>query len=493
MRKMFSFFTAFLLLFNGVLIFAKTPECVTKLMQADFMKNADFSLLIKDINSGEIIYDYNINGNMTPASVLKIATTAAALELFGDDYRYKTSLQYDGEIKNDVLNGNIYINGSGDPTLGSKHFDPKANFLSEWTEAIKKLGIKKITGSIISDESIFDYQGINPKWEFEDLGLGYAAGSYGINIFDNSYELNLKSGEVGTKPVLVSAFPEVELDFINNIIVSDRPTCVTVFGIPFSNKRYLSGSMLPNSSCKIYGDIPDPALYLSNLLKKHLENIGIEIGIPSTCSRILTQSGKRLVSKERITIVETYSPKMSEIVKVTNTLSCNLFADALLKTIGNLYLKTEETLTSFGKGISVLTSLWKSKGIDCTLILYDGSGLAPVNKVNAVFISEILQYMATKSVYSRVFYDSLPSVGQQGTVKNLLHNTCLKGTARLKSGSMSNVRCFAGYIDAKLVDAEKNNFDGRYIIVIFANNYHCNDRKINEEIEKIFLNLFSTC
>ena len=493
MKKIFLSFVVFLL-FSSTCIFANTPECVEKLMQADFMKNADFSFLVKNVDSGEIIYDYNIKGNMTPASVMKIVTTASALELLGDDYRYETLLQYDGKIKDGVLNGNIYIKGSGDPTLGSKYFDPESKFLSEWAEAIKKMGIKKITGSIISDESIFDDRGIHPKWEVEDLGLSYAAGSYGINVSDNVCTVDAKSGKSGEKAV-ISISPEVNIDFMNNIVVSNEASRadVELSVCLFSGRYCLTGSMPPNSSFSTRVVVPDPAMYLANLLKKYLEGIGIEVKTPSTCNRILTQSGKRLVPSERTTIMKTCSPKMSEIIKVTNTVSCNLFADALLKTIGKMYTKKEGTLTSFSKGISVLKSLWASKGIDCSLVLYDGSGLSPVNKVNAVFISEILRYMATKSVYSHVFFDSLPLVGQQGTVKNLLRDTCLQGAASLKTGSMDSVRCFAGYVNAKLVDTEKDGSNERYVVVIFANNYHCENSMINKEVEKILLSLFSKC
>ena len=108
-------------------IYASTPQCVKDLMLTDYMKNSDFSMIVKDLKSGKIIYDYNINKGIIPASTLKIITTSTTLELFGSDYRYETILQYDGKIKNGVLYGNIYIKGSGDPTLGSKYFERMEN------------------------------------------------------------------------------------------------------------------------------------------------------------------------------------------------------------------------------------------------------------------------------------------------------------------------------------------------------------------------------
>ncbi|GMB10625.1 MAG: D-alanyl-D-alanine carboxypeptidase/D-alanyl-D-alanine-endopeptidase [Candidatus Improbicoccus devescovinae] len=480
MKRFLSILSVFLFFIN-IIVLAETPRCVKNFMQTASMKNTDFAFIVKDIDSGEIVYDYNIKNNMVPASVLKIVTTATALEIFGADYRYKTHLQYDGEIKNGILHGNIYIKGSGDPTLGSEYFEPRTKFLVDWAEAIRKLSIKKITGQIISDESIFDNQGIHARWQAEDLGLHYAAGSYGLNVFDNRYKLFLKSGVLGSKPRIATAHPEMNLNFLNELTVSHKPSGATIFGVPFSNERFLNGSVAPNSSCMIYGDIPDPALYLANLLTETIKNLGIQIEGHPTCFRLISQSGKSLTQK-RQNITTTYSPPMSEIVKITNYLSHNLFADTLLKTIGTKHEKTDEPLNSFDKGIIVLKKYWANKGIDSDLILYDGSGLTPMNRITATFISDILVYMATKSLASEAFINSFPASGVTGTNNKLLHGTCLEGKALLKSGWISGVMCYAGYI---------NSNDKKYVICIFINNYHCNTCEINKAIEEILLNLFS--
>ncbi|MDR0404872.1 MAG: D-alanyl-D-alanine carboxypeptidase/D-alanyl-D-alanine-endopeptidase [Oscillospiraceae bacterium] len=481
MKKLLSAFAAFLI-FASVPVSAVTPQCVTDFMQTDSMKNADFALIVKDMETGEIVYDYNIKNSVVPASTLKTVTTATALEIFGADYRYETLLQYDGEIKDGVLHGNIHIKGSGDPSLGSEYFENQTKFLDDWAEAIQKLGIKKITGRVIADESIFDNQGTHPRWQAEDLGLGYGAGSYGINIFDNRYRLYLKSGEVGSKPTIEKTAPEMKFNFINTLTVSNNAIGGSIFGVPFSNERYLNGSLSPNSSKIVYGDISDPAVYVANLLTDKIENIGISTKEMPTCSRLLIQSGKSL-PQERKHITTTYSPALGEIVKVTNYFSRNLYADALLKTIGTLHPKTDKPLTSFEKGINILKKLWHcEKGIDCSLILYDGSGLAPVNRVTATFVSEILEYMATKSVHSEAFINSFPMAGVNGTANNFLRGTCLQGKAALKSGWMTGVQCYAGYITR---DRKK------YIVGVFANNYHCNTLEINKAIENILLNLFS--
>lgn len=124
MKKLLTIFASFLILFNiHFPAWADTPQCIKDLMLTDSMKNADFAMIAKDLKLVETLYDYNINKGIIPASTLKIITTSTALELLGPDYRYETILQHDGEIKNGILYGNIYIKGSGDPTLGSEYFE----------------------------------------------------------------------------------------------------------------------------------------------------------------------------------------------------------------------------------------------------------------------------------------------------------------------------------------------------------------------------------
>ena len=134
---------------------AQTPQPVKQLLNVPYMKGATFSIVVKDVQDGKTVYSYDEDREVSPASVLKTVATATALEILGDDYRYATSLEHDGSIKEGVLNGNLYIRGGGDPSLGSSHFAPDRNrytpaqntFIPEWIAALKKAGIRKITGA----------------------------------------------------------------------------------------------------------------------------------------------------------------------------------------------------------------------------------------------------------------------------------------------------------------------------------------------------------
>ena len=400
---------------------AQTPAPVKWLLQAPYMRGASFSLVVKDVQEGRTVYSYDTDRLQSPASVLKTVATATALEILGEDYRYPTTLEYDGILENGTLEGNLYIKGSGDPSLGSSHFAPGQNkFLSTWIAALQKAGIKHITGSVISDESIFDTEGVSIKWLREDMGNYYAPGSYGISIFDNMYKLSLQTGAAGTRPVLKGTEPDIPFIRFKNYLKAAPVSSDSAYiiGAPLDDVRYLYGVLPANREAYVLkGDIPDPALYLARYLTDQLQQKGIRVDGSPSCYRIEVEEN-RWKKGERKEIVTTYSPTLREIASICNHVSHNLYADALVKTVGLQYKpRRNEMISSFGRGVQVVKEYWEKKGLDVfPLRMNDGSGLAPADKVSAGFMGELLVYMATESAVSDAFIASLPQAGIEGSL-----------------------------------------------------------------------------
>ena len=465
---------------------AQTPAPVKWLLQAPYMRGASFSLVVKDVQEGRTVYSYDTDRLQSPASVLKTVATATALEILGEDYRYPTTLEYDGILENGTLEGNLYIKGSGDPSLGSSHFAPGQNkFLSTWIAALQKAGIKHITGSVISDESIFDTEGVSIKWLREDMGNYYAPGSYGISIFDNMYKLSLQTGAAGTRPVLKGTEPDIPFIRFKNYLKAAPVSSDSAYiiGAPLDDVRYLYGVLPANREAYVLkGDIPDPALYLARYLTDQLQQKGIRVDGSPSCYRIEVEEN-RWKKGERKEIVTTYSPTLREIASVCNHVSHNLYADALVKTVGLQYKpRRNEMISSFGRGVQVVKEYWEKKGLDVfPLRMNDGSGLAPADKVSAGFMGELLVYMATESAVSDAFIASLPQAGIEGSVRNFLKGSKLQGKARLKSGGITGVRSYAGYITK----------DGKtYAVAVFSNNYSCPMSRMTRALVKLLLQLF---
>ena len=476
----------FLLLCLHLLAGAQTPAPVKWLLQAPYMRGASFSLVVKDVQEGKTVYSYDTDRLQSPASVLKTVATATALEILGEDYRYPTTLEYDGILENGTLEGNLYIKGSGDPSLGSSHFALGQNkFLSTWIAALQKAGIKHITGSVISDESIFDTEGVSIKWLREDMGNYYAPGSYGISIFDNMYKLSLQTGAAGTRPVLKGTEPDIPFIRFKNYLKAAPVSSDSAYiiGAPLDDVRYLYGVLPANREAYVLkGDIPDPALYLARYLTDQLQQKGIRVDGSPSCYRIEVEEN-RWKKGERKEIVTTYSPTLREIASICNHVSHNLYADALVKTVGLQYKpRRNEMISSFGRGVQVVKEYWEKKGLDVfPLRMNDGSGLAPADKVSAGFMGELLVYMATESAVSDAFIASLPQAGIEGSVRNFLKGPKLQGKARLKSGGITGVRSYAGYITK----------DGKtYAVAVFSNNYSCPMSRMTGALEKLLLQLF---
>ena len=465
---------------------AQTPAPVKWLLQAPYMRGASFSLVVKDVQEGRTVYSYDTDRLQSPASVLKTVATATALEILGEDYRYPTTLEYDGILENGTLEGNLYIKGSGDPSLGSSHFAPGQNkCLSTWIAALQKAGIKHITGSVISDESIFDTEGVSIKWLREDMGNYYAPGSYGISIFDNMYKLSLQTGAAGTRPVLKGTEPDIPFIRFKNYLKAAPVSSDSAYiiGAPLDDVRYLYGVLPANREAYVLkGDIPDPALYLARYLTDQLQQKGIRVDGSPSCYRIEVEEN-RWKKGERKEIVTTYSPTLREIASICNHVSHNLYADALVKTVGLQYKpRRNEMISSFGRGVQVVKEYWEKKGLDVfPLRMNDGSGLAPADKVSAGFMGELLVYMATESAVSDAFIASLPQAGIEGSVRNFLKGSKLQGKAHLKSGGITGVRSYAGYITK----------DGKtYAVAVFSNNYSCPMSRMTRALEKLLLQLF---
>jgi D-alanyl-D-alanine carboxypeptidase/D-alanyl-D-alanine-endopeptidase (penicillin-binding protein 4) len=431
--KIFFIFIVVSLFCCGTL-FAQTPAALTAFLKKENLSHAAVGLKVVDLTNGKTLASYNENVALTPASTLKIVTTATALDNLGGDFYFKTPLLYDGSIQDSVLMGDLYINGVGDPTLGSEFVDrDREYFLREWLSVIKKAGIKSISGDIIVLDQLYGYEGVSPKWLIEDMGTYYAPGIYGISVFDNMYRVYLQSFSPGTDTEILYSEPQMDdLIFTNEIKASDSSSDDSnVFGMPFSNNRRLYGSIPANRiSFPVRGDIPDPGLYLAQYFYDFLLKQGIEVEGKATTYRLNPK-----LPAAGVEIGAAYSPDLKTIVREINLHSNNHYVEHLRKVL------VEQNQLD-------IPEYWEKRGLDSTaLFMFDGSGVSPANAVSTGFLTDILVYMDKKSGKQGAFYKSLPIAGKEGTVASFLKNTPLSGKVHIKSGSITNVQAFAGYVE----------------------------------------------
>ena len=433
------------------------------------LENANISLLVKDLSTGKTLYQLRPQTSIVPASTIKLVTTATALELYGPDYRFETTLEIDGEITDSVLNGNLYIVGSGDPTLGSEKMGD-ANFMDKWINAIKQAGIRHINGSVIADATRFDEEGVNPKWTWDDIGNYYSPGIWGIAYLDNTVRVTFKSDRIGTTPEIIRVAPEIPEMTIENRLKSTavKFDSAYFYGAPKSFQRTVSGAIPAfRPAFTVRAEIPNPALLLAQHFTQRLQQNGISVR---------ENPSENPLNKQKTTIIHKhYSPALSEIITEVNVKSNNFYAEQLFRSLG---LRNNNVATTDG-AIRVIRSFWQSKRLPIEqLFMNDGSGLTPTNGVSAHFFVELLTYMQTKSAHSEAFYNSLAIAGEKGTLEGILKNTELQGKIYAKSGTIARVRCYCGYIDYK---------DKKYVFAIMVNNANGNSWAVTKRIEDFLL------
>ena len=396
------------------------------------------SVYVQNMQTGEVIDSYRADHVVPPASVMKLLTTGAALEILGPGYRFPTVLEYTGTIENGVLHGNLYIHGSCDPSLGWKG---RTGFLDQWLKAVQKAGITTIDGGIIADMTMLDGEAQNPNWLCEDAGNYYAPGIFALNYYGNTMNIVLRSGEVGSVATVVNTDPQVDgLVFINRIRC-DKITYDGAFvsGLPYSRERYLTGAVPSNlGTFGVKGDLPNPGL----LLARHFTNRLREAGISVKHDANYIADYNPLVPP-RTELYIHYSEPLSEIIKETNVNSNNLYAEALFRHLGTRY-----TLPgTIHNSQDLLRDFWRRRGVTVqNAIIKDGCGLAPQDAVSAKAFVQLLSFMA-RSNNKEAWINSLPVSGQSGTLKSLCPKTELEGRIHAKSGTIAGTKNFAGYID----------------------------------------------
>ena len=411
---------------------------VSLLAKHPITSQANMSVLIVDARTGKTIDSYRPDYVVPPASVMKLLTTGAALEILGADFRFPTTLEYSCPLENGVLKGDLYIHGNCDPSLGWKG---RTGFLDQWVRAIRAAGIKRIEGSVVADMTMLDGDAQNPGWLCEDAGNYYAPGIFGINYYGNTMNIVLKSGEVGSVATVMSTEPQVEgLYFINRIRCSNiNYDGAFVSGMPYSRERYLTGSVPSNlGTFGVKGDLPNPGLLLAQHLTSRLRDAGITVGRDATY-----EADYNPLTPPRTVIYTHRSEPLRELIKETNINSNNLYAEAIFRYLGTRY----GLPGSIRGGQDLLRDFWRRRGVNIeSAIIKDGCGLAPQDAVSARTLVQLLTYML-RSKNADAFMASLPVSGVNGTLKKLCPGTPLEGKIHAKSGTISGTKNFAGYID----------------------------------------------
>ena len=447
------------------------------------LKNASISFYALDLDSNKIIAGLSPNLSLVPASTMKLVTTSTALEILGPNKRFPTSIKYAGEIDTAcrILNGNIYIIGGGDPCLGSERFEGYyGDVINKWAKKIIELGIDSIKGKVIGDATIFNEQMIPSTWIWGDLGNYYGAGPCGLSIYENKCKIELTSGNKGDSTEITYIYPYIpNLEFDNYVkSMLTKKDESYIFDAPYQENRIIKGGIpLNKKEFIIKGSIPDPAYLAAFELDMELRKLGIKIANPSTTIRKIKANNEALTNSKKKNITTTWSPKLSSIIEWTNTYSINLYAEHIMNQIGVYKYGSVDTVS----GTQATTDFWKKNGLDIDgFYINDGSGLSRFNAISAKQLVGILKHM-NESENKESFYNTLPIAGKSGTLRSVGKGTAAEGKVHAKSGYMTRVRSYAGYVKTK----NKRNI----AFALIVNNFNCTPYQMKKKMEKIMIKL----
>ncbi|WKS94596.1 D-alanyl-D-alanine carboxypeptidase/D-alanyl-D-alanine endopeptidase [Riemerella columbina] len=415
---------------------------IERLLDDPMLRNAQWGFVIYDPKKKQVISAYNEDTPLVPASTTKLLTTNAAMSIMGTKFRYNTQLEYSGNINNGVLEGNLYLVGSGDPTIGtglggSSKYTP---IIMDYIYAIRDAGITKITGDIYVQTAVFKENKI-------DLPANI------VWLEHNNYYLPVGSTQ--------GINPRNEKSIIKQKNPFNQEKRFFYIS-PYTKKTVYTDTFLSN---EIQGKVPDAPYYLANTLRASLLKNGISV--------LGTVQGKSMdINPEERFILTTYkSPKMEEIVYFTNQTSNNRFAEALLRSAG-FYKNGDESLDT---GRYTVEQVLREGGYDFYgLNLMDGSGLSRSNLVTPISQVKFLAGVMNAD-YFPAYFDSLPIAGQTGTLKSMFKYNDGYGQIFAKTGTLRAVKCLAGYI--------KTNTGKTLTFSLLINNYSGSVAQIKSKME----------
>jgi D-alanyl-D-alanine carboxypeptidase/D-alanyl-D-alanine-endopeptidase (penicillin-binding protein 4) len=426
----------------GGIAFSQTsfPERLDNLLSNKFFESTLAAVDVYDLTEKQVVYQKNNKYLMHPASNMKILTSSAGLFFLGPDYNFETTLYYKGEIKDGILNGDIYVVGGFDPDFSIYDLD-------YFVDAIDSLGVKEINGKLIADVSRMDSKFWGEGWMWDDDPSTDASYLSSLNINLNTVDVFLLGTEVGKKAQVIlnphsnyfEIFNEtltIPPDEDNSYYITrdwmNRKNTIMATG-KIKQRTHISGEEEPTSM-----NVFRPDLYFLTLFKETLERKRIKVN--GTLENFW-------LPYDAI-YLRTFSRPFAEVIKRVNKVSSNLNAEMVLYAMAEKYYGKPATSKN---GIKVINNLISMAGLNPEKYrLVDGSGLSHYNLVSAELLCGVLKHMYYKEYdLYQVLVESFPIAGVDGTLGRRMGESIAENKVRAKTGTISGVSALSGYITSK--------------------------------------------
>lgn len=428
---------------------ASLPASLQALLKQNKVPEENLSIYIRDLNSGQPMLEHNADVLRSPASTLKLLTTYAALQQLGPSYSWRTEAWTRGEIKGDILEGDLILKGYGDPFLVYERFWKFVNELQD-------LGIREISGDVIIDNSFYEL----PEHDSSAFdGQGFRV----YNAGPSPLMFNFQASRIMLKPPVdesatqadVQPFPPTNGVTIDNQVALVKGKCKRSHGRPklsWGAEQQLVVKGQFSLSCKpryLMRLVSDPTQHAFDAFRHFWQTLGGRLQGSLKIGQV--RSGDELFHSYS-------SPTLGEQIRLINKWSNNVMTRQLLLTTGANRFGAPATLE---KGRQALLELLEAQGVDTTgMIIDNGSGLSRTSRITARQMAQLLD-VAYRDAFMPEFMSSMALPGIDGTLASRLKDGDLKGRSHLKTGTLNYVTAISGYM---------LNRKGRRLLIVVQQN-----------------------
>lgn len=436
----------------------KLHDDLDAMIRLPALGRASWGVAVLSLDRKETLYTASPDTLLMPASALKVVTLATAAKRLGWSYAYETRLLGIGAVDSGFLDGDLLVVGSGDPSIDD--WDGAASTLfASWADRLKAAGVRTIGGRLVGDDNQFDDEGLGPGWAWDDLGASYATGAGALQFNQNTARARIAPGAAAGLPAAIEISPPS-----GGLTVRNRVMTATAGTTPAVELRRSPGSgvvelrgVVSEGSAPFFQNlsVDNPTLFFVTALRDALVANGIEVRGPAVDIDLIPDPPRR---EDGVPLVTHRSMPLSSLSVTMMTLSQNLYAETLLKTMGDGEVRD---LPAGRKAALAVLEGWHVDPQD--VLLADGSGLSRYNLITAKALATVLGEVAADTALGPLFEASLPIAGRAGTLAARMGGTRAEGNARAKTGSFSNARALAGYL--RTADGERVAF------AMMANNF----------------------
>jgi len=451
MKPSATLLTCLLVLFQPSGSAAGLPDSVLDILQQKNIPEQSLGILIQGLDDPSPLIAHNINTPLNPASVMKLVTTYAALQILGPEYQWKTEFYLDGRLKNGTLFGNLAVKGYGDPYLVEETLLPVLR-------SLRQKGLQNITGKLIVDNSYFEESHQDP------------------GAFDNKpyrvYNANPSA--------LMTNFQATRFTFTPNAHAGE----IEIDAWPASPELNIDNDMkLVNGKCR--GSYRWPHMWFTNdgdqLTARFQGNYSPQCGQHEVHRAVAPpaalfygaftpawryldgslMNGYRegLAPQNSKPFHVHYSKPLADIIRLINKHSNNVMTKQLLLTIGTTSGETPGTIEN---GRQVIKQWMQSENIDTTgFVIDNGSGLSRDSRITVNTLNQLARHQ-WQSPWMPEMLSSLSILSRDGTGKKRFKNKSLEGNMHIKTGLIDHVRSMAGVFHSK---------NGKRYIVISLQNH----------------------